>query len=127
MSNGDINYAIHRSTNTVNFQAPYGGVQYAWLQLSKHPRHGQDVILWLQKAQFLCDFRGCEVLVRFDDSTARIYAANEPEDRRKTLLIIRDTQNFLTHVRKAKKVFIQATFFQEAPQVFEFDVADLKW
>jgi len=58
----------NESTNTASFGFPYQGVQHTLLFLRGHPRHGQDVILKIEKGQFQCSsYDGCTVLVRFDD------------------------------------------------------------
>src|SRR5512139_2186222 len=64
------------SSNTVNFSFPYSGEQHATLILRTHPRYGKDLILRIEKGQFLCpSYDGCNVLVRFDDSEPLHFSA----------------------------------------------------
>lgn len=128
MTGGTIKFALVRSTNTVTFGFPYGGPQHATLVLRKHPRVGQDVILSIERGQFLCSsFDGCTVLVRFDGGKATTWSAAEPADHSTTTLFIRNSQTFVTKLRKAKTVRLAARFYQEGEPVFIFNVAGLVW
>jgi hypothetical protein len=126
MSGKQAIQAVVTSNNTVNFSSPYRGAQHARLVIRAHPRHGTDVILHIEKGQFLCSsLNKCELLVRFDEQQARKFAAVEPADRSSTSLFISPTARFLTALQKAKRVQIEATFYQEGSRVFAFDVSDL--
>src|SRR2546428_9086484 len=48
------------STNAVQFGFPYQGEQRATLMLREHPRFGFDIMLYIQKGQFLCRREHCE-------------------------------------------------------------------
>lgn len=66
MSQKKISTATLSSTNTLSFSFPYAGEQHAMLQLRKHPRWGSNVILKIERGQFLCNsYDGCSVMVRF--------------------------------------------------------------
>lgn len=115
------------SLNQVGFGFPYEGSQNAYLTLRIHPRHGNDVIFGLHKAQFLCGLDGCEITVRFDEGKPQVYSASEPNDHSTNLIFIHNYKGFVTKLKNAKKVYIESTFYQEGNQVFEFDVDGLKW
>jgi hypothetical protein len=127
MGRGTIKRATVRSLNEVEFDFPYRGPQRAELQLRSHPKYGKDVILSIDKGQFLCGFRNCQVSVRFDNGKAHNFSAVEPADHRSTTLFLRGYDRFLVSARKAKKVYIEALFYQQGTRVFEFDISDLKW
>lgn len=127
MGRGTIQWAIVKSLNEVNFDFPYSGAQKATLELRKHPKYGKDIILNIERGQFLCHMDDCSVSVRFDQGKAQSYNAAEPADNSTVTLFIRNFDRFLSGVRKAKKLYIEAQFYQEGNQVFEFDVSDLKW
>ena len=128
MTGGTIKAAYTRSTNTVSFAFPYGGPQHATLALRKHPRHGQDVFLTLERGQFLCPpFDGCTVLIRFDGGTATRWNAIEPVDHRTTALFINNDKAFVARLRRAKTIRFAANFFQESEHLFIFNVAGLVW
>ena len=127
MSKGTIKSASVDSINTVDFAFPYNGVQRASLELRNHPRYGKDVILSLEHAQFLCRVDECTVSVRFDGGRPQSYNAAEPSDHSTNTLFIRNYDRFHAGAYKAKKVFIEAQFYQQGPHVFEFSVDGLKW
>ena len=125
MGRGTIRQAAVRSLNEVNFGFPYQGAQRATLVLRVHPKHGQNVILTIEKGQFLCRLDECSVAVRLDQGKPRDFVAVGP-DNNPTTLFIRGYERFVAAARKAKKVYVEAQFYQEGTRVFEFDVSGLK-
>jgi hypothetical protein len=127
MGRGTVKYAVVQSMNEFEYSFPYTGSQRATLQLRIHPTYGRNVILTIEKGQFLCRYDGCQVAVRFDEGPAQTYSAAEPADHRTTSLFIHNYDLFVTAARKAKRAYIEAQFYQEGTRVFEFDVSNLKW
>ena len=127
MGRGKIKNATVRSLNQVDFGFPYSGSQRATLNLRIHPKYGRDVILILERGQFLCGLDGCNVQVRFGGGKPLTFSASEPADHSTTYLFIRNYNRFIANTRKVSKVYIEAQFYQEGNKVFEFDVSDLKW
>lgn len=124
MGNGTTYFAIVRSTNTVSFDFPYSGPQRGMLTLRTHPRYGKDLILSIEKGQFLCpSYDGCTVLVRFDDGKASRYSAAGAADKSTETLFIRNYSRFAGQMLKAKRVRVSAEVYQEGSPVFEFDVS----
>lgn len=118
-------YASLESENSVNFDFPYSGLQKATLIMRTHPQYGKDVLFRIEKGQFLCtSYDGCDVMIRFDDQKPIKFHANEPEDHSSTTLFISNYSRFAGKMLKAKKAFIQATFYNEGSRTFEFNVAD---
>ena len=125
MSNKPVRYASVRSTNTVNFDFPYSGIQRATLTLRTHPRHGKDAILQIQKGQILCpSYDGCSVLVRFDDGKSRNYKAAGAADNSSETIFINDYHGFVGKMLKSKIARVSIEIYQEGNPVFEFDVSD---
>jgi hypothetical protein len=128
MGRGTIKQAEIYSVNEFQFSSPYDRPQRTELTLRIHPEYGRDVILTIDRGQFLCSsYNRCQVVVRFDEGKAESYSASEPADHRTTTLFIRNYPRFVSNLRRAKKLFIQAEFYQEGSRVFEFDVAGLAW
>src|SRR5688572_17001139 len=73
MGSGDVRIANVQSSNSVEFAFPYTGRQYGRLQLRVHPKYGKDVILSVERGQFLC-MLGCNVSVRFDEGKAQTFS-----------------------------------------------------
>ena len=116
------------STNTLSFGFPYAGAQRATLELRKHPRWGSDVILQIERGQFLCSsYDGCSVSVRFGDGKPQRFSASEPSDNSTTYLFISDYSKFMSQLRKVDEVVIEASFYQAGNQALKFSTADLNW
>jgi hypothetical protein len=126
MGRGLVKTANVLSNNEIELVFPYDGQQRGALQLRNHPEYGKDVIVSLQRGQFLCGIDECPVWVRFDQGKMENFSAIQPPDQ-SNALIIQDYDRFITELRKAKKVAIGAQFYQEGNPFFEFDVAGLKW
>ena len=127
MSKGKVKQASVMSLDTVDFRFPYNGKQRAKLVIRSHPRHGKDIILSLEKAQFLCRYDECSVLAKFDDGKAQKFNAVEPSDHSTNVLFIKGFDKFVSAAKKAKNVAIEAEFYQEGGRAFHFDVDGLKW
>ena len=125
MGKGTTLLAQVTSTNVVLFDSPYGGPQHATLTLRTHPRHGKDIILGIERGQFLCrSYEDCNVLVRFDDQKAVTYAGVGAADNSTESVFIRNYSRFVSNMLKAKRVRISTEVYQEGSPVFEFDVSD---
>lgn len=127
MGRGSIKRAWIESSNVINFGFPYAGDQRGTLTIRKHPSYGKDVILEIDKGQFLVGIDGCTVNVRFDDGKARPFSAVGPADHGTTSLFISNYTSFVSAAKKAKKIQMEAPFFQEGMRVFEFDSQGLNW
>lgn len=124
MDGGATYFANVYSTNTVNFDFPYSGLQNAKLTLRAGSRYGKDVIFSIRKGQILCpSYQDCTVLVRFDDEKPVNYAAVAPADNSSDTIFLRNYEKFMGKMQKAKRVRIAVNIFQEGAPVFEFDVS----
>jgi len=128
------------STNTVQFGFPYQGEQKATLMLREHPRFGFDIMLYVQRGQFLCRSEHCGVLVRFDQQNPIQWPASPPTDGSTNIIFFKGKLKtppqqiinlggpaLLDELRKASELRIAAQFYQEGERTFLFDVAGLKW
>lgn len=128
MGRGTIKNAYVKSMNKLSFDFPYQGLQNATLQLRKHPKYGKDVIVSIDKGQFLCNsYNGCKVSVRFDNTKPIRYNATEPSDHSTTYIFIRNYESFVSRAKKSKKIYIEAEFYREGYRVMEFNSEDLKF
>jgi hypothetical protein len=127
LSGKHVRFASVRSQNEVRFDFPYQGAQRAMLQLRKHPKFGNDVILQIPKGQFVCGVEDCTVSVRFDDGPVQQFSAAEAEDHSSNLLFVTNYSRFVQRVVKAKRAYISAVVYQEGSPTFEFNVEGLDW
>lgn len=120
--------AVIQSENTVNFDFPYQGPQHGTLQIRDHPTYGSDVILTIERGQFLCQsYTDCQIRVRFDESSAQRWNAVGPADNSSTAIFLRNQAGFRQRLRSAKVVRIQAAIYQEGEPTFEFHVAGIDY
>ena len=124
MSKGRIHQATTVSSNTVDFGFPYSGSQRGTLFLRTHPKHGKDIILSIERGQFLVrSYEDSTALVRFDDGDPITYKVVGAEDHSTTTLFFRDYQGFVSRMLKSKRVRISVPVYQQGSPVFEFDVS----
>lgn len=115
--------AMIRSENTVDFDFPYSGPQHGTLHIRNHPSHGRDVILSIERGQFLCQsYDDCQIRVRFDEGSPERWNAVGASDNSSTVIFLRNEGRFLQRMRSAKTVRIQAPIYQEGQPIFEFHV-----
>jgi hypothetical protein len=120
-------FATVLSNNTLAFAFPYTGAQHGTLTVRKSAVQGTNVIVRIEKGQFLCtSYEGCTVNVRFDEGPISHFSASPPSDNSTTSLFIGSEGTFISKLKKATVVRIEATFYQEGNQTLEFDVEGFK-
>jgi hypothetical protein len=127
MGRGKVTTATIISENSLRFGFPYEGEQWPHLVLRSHPKFGKDILVNIDRGQFLCRYDDCHVYVRFDNEKPQRFNASGPSDHSSTTLFISDFSRFLKGVRKADKTYIEAEFYNNGQRVIEFDTAGLKW
>lgn len=121
---GETLGAYVRSSGWFELEFPYQEPQFAKLVVRRHPRHGLDVMVQIERGQFLCGIDGCEILARFDDGEAKRYSASEPADNSSETIFINDAAGFLKRMKAAKRVRIEAGFFHNGSRTLDFNVSD---
>jgi hypothetical protein len=119
-------FASVTSTNALNFAFPYHGNQKGVLTIRKS-ESGTNVLLRIERGQFLCGLEECTVNVRFDSGPIQRLSASGPDDHGTTTLFLNNEGRFVSQLRNAKAVRIEAKFYQEGSEAFEFDVEGFKW
>lgn len=118
--------ALATSLNEVDFAFPYQGRQRMKLWVIKHPRYGTQVRLQIDQGQFDVGYDKPQIVAAFDGKV-HTFAANEPADHSTTDIFIRDADGFISRLKKASDLKIEATFYQQGSVTFRFDVKNLKW
>jgi hypothetical protein len=127
MTDQKVRTASTKSKNTLEFSAPYEGTQRAVLMLRHGPDENYDVMIAIQKGQFLCHVDSCGVQIRFDDNKPAIFRASPPSDHSTTMLFIENELTFLRKLSQAKRLLVGADFFHQGSRLLEFDVEGLEW
>jgi len=86
-----------------------------------HADRAEEVIVAIDRGQFWGD----NVKVRFDDEPIQTYNIGKPADNRSTYRFIQDAANFITELRNAKRVRIEAEFYDHGTRVFDFPAEGL--
>ena len=127
------------SANTVNFGFPYQGEQRATLMLREHPRFGFDIMVSIERGQFVC-YRSCSILVRFDQQNPMEWPASPASSGNSNILFLTGKLKtppqqiinlggpaFLDELRKASELWVAAQFYGEGERRLMFRVARLEW
>lgn len=122
MTSKAAKYAKLLSENSLSLDFPYAGKNYGQITVRQHPKWGLDVLVQVEKGQMLCHSydESCKVTIRFDDGPPQRFGGAEPEDNSSTVIFLRDEARFLKEASKAKRILVQATFYQNGEQLLEF-------
>jgi len=116
--------AMVDSSNTVNLGFPYNGEQQGSLTLRTHPQYGKDVIFGIEQGQILCpSYEGCQVQVRFDEGKPIRFQASGAADHSTEHVFIDDYTEFVSRLKKAKRVRLAIEIYQNGSPAFEFDIS----
>ena len=120
-------FAKVSSSNMLNFGFPYSGSQRGTLIVRDSSKSGINVMLQILSGQFVCGVDDCGLSLRFDSDPIQVWSATEPTDHSTTTLFINGEDSFIQLLLKAKRLRVEATFFQEGSQTLDFNVEGLKW
>ncbi len=114
------------SVDEKDFGFPYRHVRQV-ITLRKQPQDGFQIMLTLTEGQYHCGFEGCSVNVKFDDGAISQFSVTEPTGSMKGILFIQNKSRFLKALKASSKVMIEASYFNQGPQTFSFNVGGLQW
>jgi len=121
-----IFYAQTDAKELLHFDFPYSGGSTATICLRN--RNGKnDAILMVSKGQFIAGMDGQVLKVKFDQNPPVSIATSAANDGDPKVLFINSSGSFISKLKKAKTVVIEAEFFQSGLRQMEFDVANLIW
>lgn len=127
MTNKERYWTSTTSTNTIDFEFPYQGGSTFDLTV-RNLGNKNEVTLSVSKGQFLTSFgfsKAC--MVKFDDETGTRFSYGSASDGSSDVIFFSNASKFISKLKKAKKLKIEAPFFNEGNKIIEFDVAGLKW
>lgn len=125
MRNLETKRALLMSNNTANFSFPYSGGSQLGLWLQKSSANDQVIYFEVTRGQIVC--HECSLAVKFDDDKVEHFRGMNSDDGDSRFIgIVRD-KDFLSRLRKAKKLMVEIRFYQEGDRQFSFDTAGLTW
>lgn len=120
-------FAECKSTNEIEFQAPYSGGSYFTITV-RNMENKNDVCISVSKGQFMTSVMGSESMkVKFDNDSPVSFTFNSAADGSADIIFLNQSKKFISRLKTAKKVIIETMFFQEGNKQLEFDVDGLKW
>lgn len=127
MDNSKRYFAYTVSKNKLEFEFPYNGGSELILTLRKG-KDGTDVILRIDKGQFMGGLFGNEVIrVKFDDNKPINFTYSSPDTGSSEVIFINNEKKFISLLKTAKKVKIEPMFFDVGSMIVDFDVDGLEW
>lgn len=113
------------SLNKVSFGFPYKGGSHMLLILTQRSGKGNvGVLLGIVPGQYHC-LGGCFVSVKFDDGPVQTFRAGPTSDDSTDSISIGSPAAFLSKLKESSRLIVEAPFYQNATQQFEFDVSGL--
>ena len=110
------------SENKERFAFPYEWWQSLGIML-RNWNNKNDVMITITEGQFKSSYRWDEYIsVRFDDSAVQKFYYFEPEDHSSDIIFLTNAESFVRQIRTAKKVIIEAPFYQNWRSQFTFSV-----
>jgi len=140
--------ATVRSKNPLFLGFPYGGKNYGYLSI----RSNGDVLVFIDKGQFIFSYEDPEVTIKFDNRKPAIFGISKPNDYSSNVFFIHKNLSekneyltkehfspesyeqipkqkppltFIENISQTKILKIEFTLFQEGSHVLEFDVSSL--
>ncbi len=118
-------YAELDANDEVYFSPPYDGGSMVRL-LIRYRDNENDIMLEVKPAQFNSDVvNGENIRIRFDNEQPITCNCREPSDYSTTMLFL--PSSLITELKKAKKIIIQAEFYDNGLKEMEFNTEGLVW
>lgn len=120
-------YASNTALNNLQFNFPYNqGETDEYLNIRE--RNGKtDAWLNVSQGQFNTGVDGENVKIRFDNGAPQTFGCSESSDGDTKFLFFNSPGDLIAKIKKAKKIIIEAEFFEGGNQEMTFDVSGLEW
>jgi hypothetical protein len=126
MTNKVVKFASIDANDLLYFDFPYDGGVKATFTIRKKGK-ATDIYLSISKGQFMDTSSGGTVSIKFDDEAKHSYSFVGSADYSSDIIFISNEAKLLAKLRKAQKMLIAATFYQEGTHVMTFETAGLNF
>jgi hypothetical protein len=126
MSSETNYYASIDANEKLKFDFPYDGGSVANLTVRNKGKEN-EIILSVSKGQFNSKIENNTVRIKFDDEKPIEVPYTEPSSGSSDLIFIGTEKEVIAKLLTAKKVLIEAEFFNEGNRQMEFNVDGFKW
>lgn len=123
-----IQEAEIRSSNSLKLSFPYRGPNRGWLTVRKHPQHGLDVYISIERGQIVCHHIHCTIRFRVGNGEATDVPASRASDGSNSTLFFSYPLEAVELFKAGKDIAIQLTIFHSGEHVLKFSApAPLVW
>jgi len=127
MSGEKMFFAATVSTNEIEFEFPYGGGSTFTLAV-RNMKKENEVLMTVSKGQFLTSLMSEQyVRMKFDDEKPINVNYSMSDNGSLDIIFFKSTSKILAKLKTAKKIMIEAPFFDAGRQIVYFDVEGLVW
>jgi len=116
--------ACVKSSNELQFSSPYNGGAIGELCF-RRKGHSLNAYVDISTGQFNSGIDEAGLKLKFDDGAIQRFSAEEATTHESGFLFISSEPQLLASTLKAKKLKLQAEYFEEGEQVSDFDVSGL--
>ena len=123
-------FASIESDNEVEFEFPYHGGSTLSIVVRESQKFGTDVYLLISDGQFIGNaFDGSNyVTIKFEDGPLQKYYFDDAADGSTNVIFLRKEKELIAKFKTAKKIMIEAPFFDSGSKQFTFTVGKpLEW
>ena len=120
-------FATAHSTNEIEFEFPYNGGSTFKLVV-RNMGKGNEVLMTVSEGQFMTSIMSSEKCrIKFDDGKAMNFSFNSADDASMDVIFFNSSNKFITKLKRAKKLMIEAPFYDAGRQIIYFDIEGLNW
>lgn len=112
------------SLNTIELPFPYENEQKLILTVGRGPQGNSYAALSIPRGQFSC--HQCDIRIRFDDGSPRLWTGNAPMEST-NFLTITGERLFIEKLQNSKRVMIDVPFYSHGNAIIEFDSSGFPW
>ncbi|HTA82273.1 MAG TPA: hypothetical protein VK783_05055 [Bacteroidia bacterium] len=127
MTSGKIYAAVNNSNEKLQFKFPYNGgsILSFWVRYADNKNL---VFLQISKGQFNVNIlKATYIRIRFDTAQPEYYQITSMGSGTFDMVLISDPDKIIAKLKKAKKIIVEAPFFNEPDAIVKFDVSGFKW
>ena len=84
-------------------------------------------MLIVSKGQFNSGINGQNIKARFDEGEVELYSCSRPESGSSGSLFINSESKFINKLKAAKKLVLEAEFYDNGNEIMEYNVSNLQW
>lgn len=120
----DYNFAINSSLDTKDLGFPY---QDSKLDIILRNFDNKNEVLIKVVGIFSCIDRECVAEAKFDDEPIKKYTFSISNDSRSNVIFIDNSKDFISKIKKSKKLILEVPIFQHGDVQYRFDTSNIKW